>query len=692
MVYEANDHVIALLRGLAIVPKGSEDNERLAASLQAELMRLGFAFDEKAYRAACKAPKNWLIAYYKAVIPAARVKLGDARNFVPFYRNFPTQVMETPDFMLFLNAIVHYWTGGEWEPTQELRARGMAFENVEFKPIRLGTNDDFSGIFSRLVQSNQALTPQDKEVVEWFVDKHRDHISVPNDVPFKETLCILASKGLDVHMSSPTDVLRVAVYMSGGDISLSNMPKSSRSRWIGTPATATKFKKFSRLERRRLLSMLEETGCSAEEMQRHLGRWLRLGEILHVGEYYDRYPKVAASFKALRNQPPKIRSFNGKVDMAFAKGWEDGVRLLAERPGEFSRRLDWMLREFDTEAVLSVFSTIGHEVSGKVLFELYKHFERRLDEGSVRSVILKGARSKMKTLDPLPPMDEKVVRRVKDTIMRIVSGKIARLPKMGKVWIDERLKDVPAPFSMRSLNSSVKTYVRGTRIPFRKDAKVIRAFLHWFDEDCSVDLDLSADFRTESLGQVTHIAFTNLKDMKVNCCHSGDIRHRQGACAEYVDVDIAACKAKDVRYVVMQAHNFDGRPFHVVKDAVFGLMEREYPESGKIFVPATISNCAKLANEGSSVIVCILDLKEGCYIWADLEADMYLPVLQTNAGRSSDVIQTLVSKPALSIYDMLSMHANARGSLVERKGSADVKFEWEELVSDYSKVLEYMNI
>jgi hypothetical protein len=454
-----------------------------------------------------------------------------------------------------------------------------------------------------------------------------------------------------------------------------------------------KFKKFTRRERRHLLGLLERTNLDVAEMQRHLGRWLRLGEILHVGEYAGRFPRAAEAFRRLRNQPKgaKVRTFAARVDLAFKAGWREGVDLLATRPGEFARRLDWMLRNFDREYVLTAFGRVGPDVSSKVLFELYNHFGQRFRAGAPRAVMLKGGRAKMKTLPPLPPMDADLVQRVGNAILGMMRSRIAKLPPLGRVWIDERLKEVPVPFAMRSVNTAVRTYVRGTRVPYRADARVVRAFIHWLDEDGSQDLDLSAGLYDESLTKVSHISFTNLRDERLNCCHSGDVVCRVGPCAEYVDLDVGRCLSRGVRYAVVQVFNYRARPMHTVKDCVFGLMEREDPESNDLFVPKTISNCTALANEGTSVIVCVVDLREGNYIWVDVESDRALPTLENAASRSAEVLRALIHGTKMSVHELLALHAQARGERVDDAASADFALRWEDLVTDYAKVAAYMN-
>ena len=697
---------MALQQGFILIPTASQDNAQLAASLQAELMNLGFMLDAATFEAASKASRDWLVAYHEEMVAHLRLRLGADRPHQPFYRNFPTQVMEMSNLELFINAIVHYWSNGTWEPPQILRERGFAFENTDFMPLRVGTEDDLKRVFTKLVSISQSLTEKDKNTVAWLIDMYKDDLTLPEVIPFKETLCILAAKGLEVPVKTPTDVLRIAVYLSGGDISLPGVPKPTVKKtrlnllqWFSDHQQAAqkqakekfKFKKFSRPQRRLILRLLEKTNLDVMEMQRHLGRWMRLGEILHVGEHASQFPRCAGAFQKLRNQRKgaKIRTFSALVNLALKEDWRKGVHLLATRPGEFARRLDWMLRTLDRGYVLDVFARVGPVVSAKVLFELYNHFGQRFKVGSPRAVLIKGVRSKMKTLPPLPAMDVDLIQQVGNAILTIIRNRISSLPPLGKLWIDERLKQVPLPFAMRSINTAIKTYVRGTRIPFRADVKVIRPFIHWLDKDGDQDLDLSVGLYNDKLQSIGHISFTGLKDM--GCCHSGDIRHRQGPCAEYVDIPLETAMSHGVRFATVHVYNYNARPMHTVKDCVFGLMEREDAIANEIFVPKTISNCMGVANEGTSVIVCIIDLMQRNYIWADIESERVLPTLENTASRSAEVLAALIHGTKMSIHELLVLHAQLRGTLVAEPSGADIALRWEDFVTDYANVASFMS-
>ena len=99
-------------------------------------------------------------------------------------------------------------------------------------------------------------------------------------------------------MKTATDVLRLSVAMSDGDVSLGDK---------------THFKKFSRPERKMILGMLDTIDTPLEDMKRHRTKWLRLGEKLHPGEYKNRFTNASHIFHILRNRPETIETFNKTI-------------------------------------------------------------------------------------------------------------------------------------------------------------------------------------------------------------------------------------------------------------------------------------------------------------------------------------------------------------------------------------------
>jgi hypothetical protein len=672
-------------------------------SIQAELMQFGYMLSEDALDAVS-------LTWFEDIMSYLKKSLG-VGNYLPFYKNFPKQVMELSHTELFMNAILHYWSEGTWEASYELQERGFKFENTKFTTIKLGTEKDFANIFTTLVSINQSITENDKKVVEWFIANYRDNLVMPKNIPFKETLCMLAGHGLNVPIANATDVLRIAVYFSGGDISLPAIPKLTigevlpgrRSYFFKnlkesqiTAKENFKFKNLTRSRRKYLLALLENTNVDLGEMKQKIGRWLRLGEILHVGEYKTRFPKAYEAFDMLRNAADEIQTYESKVQEALTDADKDehalqtALWLLSKKPGVFARKLDFLLRNYDNQVVLTAFEKIATKVSKKVLWELYNHFLNR-DSSKPRMIMIKGKKSIKKALKELSPMDKITINKIQNTILKCVSYHFGQLESLGNVWIDQKLKKIPLPTAMRSVNTSVKTYVRGTRIPFNENAKVIRPYIHWFDQYGNEDLDLSVGFYTKNLQGVDHLSYTNLKIESFNSCHSGDVRQRRGACAEYVDIDIATCLKMGVRYAMVQVHNFQNRPMHSMKDCVFGMMEREFPESNLVFVPKTITNAVAVANESSTVCIAVLDLQEKEYIWLDLELQSRgLANIESTKSEIGQIIRGVINSESLSVYDILLLHAQSRGKVVAKAEDAKTKFEYDDFVTSYDKIATFM--
>jgi hypothetical protein len=99
-----------------------------------------------------------------------------------------------------------------------------------------------------------------------------------------------------------------------------------------------------------------------------------------------------------------------------------------------------------------------------------------------------------------------------------------------------------------------------------------------------------------------------------------------------------------------------------------------------------------LANESNSIAICIIDLKNRDYIWADTELERGLPVLENTTEANGELLRSLILGGKMSVYDLVKIHADARGKIVANRDDADVKIDWDELVTDYTKVGEYMNI
>lgn len=684
------NHSIMFRHGKIYFPHSSEKNETMAMSIVSELMNFGYLPNENARQMMNHASSADLISFHNEIISYLKTITGSTHSYKPFWKGFPQEVMDKSEEELWLHQIIHYYSHGNYEPNEFTQTRLTAFEHSKYTYLDVGNENSIQDIFTSLVSINQSLTPQDLADISWIAKNYA--VCLPKVIPFKENLCTLAALGLDVPIKSVTDVLRIAVHMSGGDISLPAVPpaKIKLNAWSGVKydnpnRTAFKFKKFTRSERRKILGLFERTDCNAEEAVLKSQRFIKLGEILHPGEYKDKFPKTYDMFNKLRNT--KVKSWYGKVDEQFQLSDNYGLNILSQRPGEFMRRLDYLVRTIDEDTVLSAFTNVAIKVSNKVLLEAYMHFLRRDGPVTDRKVMIKGSRKPTKLPD-LIKLNSSTVENIKDTINSALIKKFLLLPELNNVWIDERLKNLSMPANMRSTALSLRPIVRGQRMPIgNQNAAVIRSYVHWFDTYGNEDLDLTATFVGGSNTQ--RIGWNGIKNSPLGC-YSGDVRRKKGPCAEYIDVNIDEALRNGFQYVIFDVRNYQGKSLKTIKDCVTGCMEREHAVANEIFLPKTITNAFLLQSDSATTLTSMIDLKTREFIFLDIDQSG-IPVASANANAILDAVNTYCKPPKFSIYDLLMLHVKARGKLTTYD-EANIHFKFEDFAESYTETLKYIGV
>lgn len=222
---------------------------------------------------------------YKELIPALKALIGADKEYKVMYPNFPKQVAEANDAELWINAILHYVSFGTWLPEYEKVERAPLEELSKRQELTLGSLEDLKEIFTNLLNSKTSLAKQDYEDLEWCLENVEESWNwIPKEIAFKEILAWISAKLVEEgkikvlakYYKTATDVLRLAVSLSGGDVSL---------------AENTKFKSFSRKERRIIMTLLAQCSNLEEDMWRYREQWIRLGERLHPGDSKDKHSR-----------------------------------------------------------------------------------------------------------------------------------------------------------------------------------------------------------------------------------------------------------------------------------------------------------------------------------------------------------------------------------------------------------------
>lgn len=675
-------------------------NDRCITTIMKNIEELGYTFSREVFDVLRTYSVNELTEFYLE-LKAALMKLKGANVvYMPMYADFPKGVMDAHFSELYINAMVHYWSDGILYPKnhrKRVNDRLPLFDETKVKVLQLGSEADVRQIFDNICTSRTSISRTDREDIAYLFET--ENMKLPDNIPHKENAAYISAlylqknplarvSGLRKYIKTATDVLRLVTAMSDGDVSL---------------AENTRYKSFTRRQRRMIMELL--SGCPNIEgdMLRYKERWIRIGERIHPSEfdcsrYTLAYDRAINAFDKLRNNR-KIETFAGKVEFDLAYGeYESALAELVKRPGELARRLDQLLRVAHKESVIRSFASVAEKVSTPVLLQVREHFLHRAEQADVRVFFPKGSLAKCHSeRNNLPDIDEKycqeVIRICENALVKIYGQR----EPMGKVYLSENYRNYVVPFSQRSASKAMKTIVRGSRLPMDSQTNAVRAFIWWTNMDkCDfesydsgrIDIDLSAAIFDENWNYMEHVSYTNLKSAKYKACHSGDIVNGGpmdgDGVSEFLDVDVDSVVRCGARYVVYQVYSFTCQTYADMPHAMFGWMERADVDSGEIYEPKTVEQKLDLTADSMVCIPVIFDCVKREFIWCDMNmslsgihANIGGNNLESNLSGVAAVCYSMVNVKKPDLYDLIALNVMGRGVLVDNREDADIVFDIE---------------
>lgn len=205
---------------------------------------------------------------------------------------------------------------------------------------------------------------------------------------------------------------------------------------------------------------------------------------MHPGEYKC-YPKVIKAFDKLRNKG-KINTFQNRLEQAFSENnYDTFLCLLKQRPGEFGRKLDVLLRKSEQhEEILLAFRDVAEKVSVPVLLQVREHFLYRSEEQNVRVAFPKGSLARSHVIEiPMAPIKEEICKEVSNICEQALVSIFQVREFMGKVYLSPEFQNYTVPFSQRSASKALHTITRGSRLKLKETTKNIRPFIWWTNEE-----------------------------------------------------------------------------------------------------------------------------------------------------------------------------------------------------------------
>lgn len=641
--------------------------------------------------------------------PVLMKMVGAHRNYRPMYPNFPRQVMEARQSELLFNALMHYAgdiIGYRYLPDYPVEDRPRLREaGQKARPLSVVGPREAAQRMGRWLESGQSWSPSQKDAalagLAWLAAQDLSaclrlvgEATLPNRENRAHVAAFLVrhyeacrkegaaasvaaiERAWPLANTSVVDVLRTAVALAGGDVSL---------------AENTRFVSPSRAVRRLLMRALDvavpQTPTAEEDVFNRRETWLRLGEKLHPGEF-KQFENASLIFDVLRNQDAPV-SLMGKLDAALSKKSSTAVAasvaaLFEQRPGLMARQLHRILRWANPRAsviILDAFEQVADKCATGLLLSV-GHVFRTQGDRTQRAVMPKGSVAKIRMTEKVPdPVDDGIAARVAEIAEQALVARFARLPSLGACYIDPALADVPTPFALRSTSKALRTVPRGSRLPL-DDAKVTRLFLWWSQSDPAgnlpsverIDIDLSCVVLDEGFNKVSECTYYDLRGRGLT--HSGDITSAPRGACEFVDIEHAKLPPGS-RYVVMSINSYTNQPYANVPECFAGWMSRKDGRRGELHEPRTVANRFDLTSDSQAVVPMVMDLVDKKVIWMDMAYSTrasYSNNVSTHGERLRQAVEGVLALSRPSLAYLFGLHVRARGQAVDTPSQAQVLF------------------
>lgn len=609
-------------------PAAAEDQKDVVsqeevATANLKLAPYGFTMSKELLDACFAASVASFRAFYFILLELVSEVTNFMENGKTIWPNFPDDVMSASMAELYIANILNYLTEGYWRPGFDITIfnQDLSEETMRaLKVIPLADDQTAANLIKELLTNSVPVSEDDWNDIKMLMQDGAFTAQVMEamkgaEIPVKENLAnyvaftmkaygdSLFEQSFMAGVTTAKDVLRIAVACSGGDVSLYK---------------ATRFRSFSRKERRMLLSMIAKTKGIEESMVGNSEVWKRLGEKLHPGEYQNEFPNVERAFAKIR-AGAHITTYNTVLEQLL-KAPVSAIKLakhLVARPGMFARYLDACIRncrdEDEIAEVRFLFSSVAKQVSPRVLVQLVNHFKNRNNPVTISVGRKKGMASR--SIDRMAkPISKEVCAR----LCQDITNELWQVLRDGKdintsVYIDPEAHcdKILFPDNVRQLSSGERVAACGSRFNIEA-ADTMRLFLFWKGEDgepfFGIDLDLSVLFLDNDFKPVGVVSYYSPKLESVGGVHSGDRRSsgKDGA-VEYIDFNVSSAKAADVRYAVMVVNSYSGHTFNMPGLTAFcGMMERD--GTGKVFDPRTVTTRFNLTSESRDNVPVVIDL------------------------------------------------------------------------------------
>lgn len=621
------DIIIRRLRTIPIYHSltGEKINNTQKYTILSELYSLGYnVVNPEMLRNASTS----ILLNYKEILRVLTEMRGGHVNYVPLFQNFPDIPNDREFFMkrfigYFGQALGMWGEAPEWlfdldefgadpiwlRQNAEAYAKGVKKEAAklpdEHKELTsLILMDEAQAVknlqnwMNNCFYSNSSLKEDVvtdlMECVKIFGVEHID----PTKVKFKETKALLAKlafvnkNSFAKYLDGATDVLRMFAAVTNGDTSL---------------AEPIKFPRCNRKQRREILGVLERDNKLEENLRNYNGLWLRVGEMLHVGEYKNKFPKTSELFHKLRNSKLQTTAslINAKLDNP-----KELLEILQQNPGVFAKRLHEVLRRCDSHtSIISSFNKALPKVNTKSLLTLYWYLQYANED--TKCIINKKGKIYINSaaVSQVPP-------DVLKSFQLFIAAELKQRFNNKDIEVSSDIYKCVLPLWERAATDGLLTLSRGSRISIDTQ-RTLRLFVYWKENPGQrTDLDLSVIQLNQNFEFCGHVSYTNLQADGI--IHSGDLTSAPHGAVEFIDISLPFFNKtyKNARYLVPVVYRFHGDTFDNLECFTGWQMRDKCDASRKSFDIKTVANKLDIKRKANVCVPLIVDCR-GEIIYAD---------------------------------------------------------------------------
>jgi stress response protein SCP2 len=625
----------------------------------------------------------------REILNAARELKGDHVEHNTYFKDFPENVPDTLEFWADLivrtygPSNIGAWDGdllkldgyGKYLHTYEemLEAHEAFVENGTEKLTVLHLGGDLPEealkLYYSLAESKVPANGDDlellKELAEVCIEEEQ-----PEKIPVRENKAVINSvrlaDGQELLVDTVTDILRLAAYLSDGDVSLQEK---------------VKFKSFNRSVRRQLVNSLDnivrKSAAKLGDVYKHREQFKRLGERLHVYEFAD-YKYAHRVFETARDG--SNNSFESKVEKAFTSGDNNKVvALLKKNPGLFVRSFNRLLlqsRLGDLNAIVISLEEVLPKVNTPVVVGLRQYLENRKEQKTNRIFINRKGTGKV-VEDMQPVLGSVLVNPIIEILDKEVTS---RLPE-GIYIVDEDVLNVALPLSNKQTNDGFAVLPRGSIDTVR--GHVLRFFTYWREKGNRTDYDLSALFLDKDLNLVDQVSFTNLRGQGV--VSSGDITSAPHGASEFIDVEFSKLK-DNIKYIVPQVNVYAGEGFDEIDESFFGYMSRDVEQMGKPFEAKTVKTKAEMRGKNRVALPLIFIKNEGIpgkswtvkWLNASLKGHSWNNRVENNKLSTGTMVRAVIENEYLTVEYLVELLKKKDNTRILLPDSVETQFYLEE--------------